>query len=460
MLSDVPPEIHDAIFRVLEVADFHSLRLASRQLEQRSRAAFGAAAFSTLRVDFSRDNLEWLADVSSREDFRLAVREWQIGNWSGRGNGWKYSREIVLGDDGHWPRIEGGHLDLNSSLVQQFTQMLSRFPNCTSATVTDQRARLSYHPRNINSGPEESLTSADAVELMLHASSVPGAPRIQSFRIRVSRDLDWNPPGAISKATIASAQNSWTTHLPELVLEFPAESDRDNEDNLLHLLTSSSNLKTLRLKWHAEFGSEGYTLTRHLDKFPDFAPPLENLLLGTLTLAESDVLRLLMSCRDTLSSLSFYIVKLRSGSWKNILEFLYDTPFQGLRRLSMYACSDGSEGDYTAFCPLWKNQQLRGSCGGTFEFGRSRTGRRGDRGNRPKVLQLHITGFLFETKEGAPAMNSALRACIENSHRAPSTYDPSPPCAHFTELRKVSQVTPFNRSEPYTEWTGLPSLWT
>ena len=134
MLADLIPDVLHIIFSLLDVPNFHPLRLTCGQLEQRSRAAFGATAFPKLRVDFSRANLEWMTDMASHEAFRLAAREWQVGHWEGRGNAWKLSREIALRDDEHQPRQASRCLDTDSELIKQFADLLSRFPNCTSDT--------------------------------------------------------------------------------------------------------------------------------------------------------------------------------------------------------------------------------------------------------------------------------------------------------------------------------------
>lgn len=179
MLAGVGAEVHDvAILRLLDLADFYSLTSCLPAARAEIQASTRDRRILQAQVDLRRPNLEWITDISSHEDFRVAVREWQVGNWSGRGNTWKSSRETPLGDDGHWPRVAGGHLDLMSSFVQQFTKALLRFFNCTSATVTDNRARVSYFPQNINSGPEQNLTWADAVVLMLYALSVLGETRV------------------------------------------------------------------------------------------------------------------------------------------------------------------------------------------------------------------------------------------------------------------------------------------
>jgi hypothetical protein len=57
----------------------------------------------------------------------------------------------------------------------------------------------------------------------------------------------------------------------------------------------------------------------------------------------------------------------------------------------MSTCIDGSDGEFVVFCPLWRDQALKGLCGGTFEFGKSRT--------RRQKRRVHVTGVLFEGKQ-------------------------------------------------------------
>ena len=447
MFAELIPDVLYIILSLLDVSDFYSLRLTCRRLEQTSRAAYGAAAFTKLRVDFSKADMERMTDIANHEDFRLAVRELQMGYWKDRAKERRNSYEIALRDDGSWPHKQGGCLDLDSELVKEFVHILSRFPNCTRVTLAEDRA-IAYFPEN--GGYERRLTSADMVELLLYAYSVPGAPPIYSFRIRIVHDRDWVLGLAgISGPAAVSVQRNWTAHLRELVLEFPANGD-DNFMTMLHLLTSAPKLKTLRLvlRSNADGRPLGDLLCRHLDKFPDFTPSLEALTLGLLDLEEPILLRLLSACQDTLRTLDLYRVRVRS--WKTILEYLYAIPFPKLRRLSMHSCADGSEGKIVGFCPLWKDQELQGLPGGTFEFKRSNT----------RGYQVHITGALFEAKPGTPTMKQALRALMERCHRCPSEYNGEAPCAPLHELRKVPLIAPYivPHNNDYQRWTGLPGI--
>lgn len=430
MLEELIPELFDEILGLLDLRGLISLRLASPQLQRRSRAAFGAVAFSTISVDFSRANLQWLSRIGSSE-FRLAVRKLRVGNWGDKS---KYNRGIPYGDDGYWLRLESGIVDADSHLARQFVAAVSLFPNCTTAVVTDSRARHCRPGEDWT--PEENLSSADAVELVLRAYSVPGAPPIQRLHIRIQSGRDWVLPALISESRIASAQRACATHLQELVIEFKARED-EYLARMLGLITASPNLRTLTLMWHCygfrDSNQAGYRLGQHLEGFSGFIPPLEHLELARIALRETSVLRLLSGCHRTLKTLAFNRVGINPGPWVDILRHLQDGQFYGLRRISLQGCRDVSDNSTLAFCPLREAQErLQETCGGTFEFRYSRTAQR--------AMELHVVGVLFETESGTSAMKAGLKALIEHSHGASDEAGVTPPCANLREIRKLPQT--------------------
>lgn len=178
MLTQLIPELVRMILALLDVPDFYSLRLTSHHLEQVSRAAFGAAAFSKLRLDLRTANLSWLSDISSHDDFRHAVREWHIGHWQGRASASKLSLGMSLAADGHWPRLLSKNLDLGSEPVTKVVRLLRRFPNCMGVTITDERESWKYLFLTWDGATYDlrGFYPRDAVELILHAFSAPGAP--------------------------------------------------------------------------------------------------------------------------------------------------------------------------------------------------------------------------------------------------------------------------------------------
>ena len=408
MLEGLIQELFDGVLDLLDVSDLCSLRLSGRNLEQRSRATFRAAAFSNVVVDFSKGNMQWLGDISSSE-IRLAVRSLEVRDGALKGNGGK-----TYGDGYSWPRLEDGTVNLNSDLVRQFVDVLSLFPKCTSATVTDTMAENGHYPC------AEKLTSADVLGLVLHAYSTPGAPPLQLFRMHIDYSDDWEAPVGISINVIASAQRVFTTHLQELILEFDTTEYIDDPytARIMALLTAASKVRTLRLMWR--LGEQIFTcdpticqLGWHLDAFPDFAPPLENLTLGEMFLTQGHLLRLLARCRDTLTSLLFYDVRLKPGYWSDVLDFLRTGSFHRLRRIAIYGIRDdhyGTADACIAFCPLWNARvEMQKRCGGTLEFGTIIAGR-AEPGN-------HVEGVIYESENAGPAMISGLQAMVEYSHR-------------------------------------------
>ncbi|SPO04097.1 uncharacterized protein DNG_06780 [Cephalotrichum gorgonifer] len=445
MLEGLIPELFDEIVALLDLPDLYPLRLASRRLEQRSRAAFSILAFSEITTDLSRASISRLSRIASSR-FAPAVLRLHVGDWGGHREKSPWGRDAPYGKEGHWPRLESGAVSPGSALAAEFSAAISRFPNCAAATVTDELVRIVRHPSDV--GPERCLSSPDAAELVLRAysSSAPGAPPLRSFRVLIRRDLDWWLPGSITAATVASARQALAGHLRELVLKSSGPEPDDWLNQTLDLATASPSLVTLRLLFGdlVREGGElvaGYRLGERLE---GFAPPLEHLTLGGLAMREADLLCLLSQWSDTLETLAFYHMKLSPGIWTGVLQNLHDKPFNRLRRFSMQRCLDGDDRATTAFCPLWKaRKELQESCDGEFEFRFSRTNGRGRR-------ELHIAGVLFEPRRGAPGMGLGLRAMMEYSHRPSVEPGVTPPCAPDQDIRVCGPT-----SDSYTRWTGL-----
>ncbi|SPO07068.1 uncharacterized protein DNG_09762 [Cephalotrichum gorgonifer] len=274
MLGTLIPDIFDQIIVHFELEDFYPIRLTSRRLERLSVRAFGAAAFSNLTVDFSADNLRLIRNVANHDEFRLVVHSLRVGEWEGKITKTKYSYQNSYGFNGHWPRLEDGRVDRECELVRQFVDSLSRLSNCTSVTFIGGRPLMGKPPYK---GPEQNLSSVDALDLVLHALSVPGAPFLRYFQASIGRGLDWYPRGRITRAAVAAVENLLAGHLEEITLELDG-SDGECAANLLRLATASRHLRKLRL-WLCGGGglATESRLTQHLDSVPRFTPALDTL---------------------------------------------------------------------------------------------------------------------------------------------------------------------------------------
>lgn len=449
-LESLVTELFDEVLSLLRVPDLCRLRLSSRALEQRSRRTFRVAAFSNVRVDFSKENLQWLSEIAS-SDLRLVVRSLEVRDGCGSG-----VRAKPYGDGMEWPRLESGVVNPESRHVREFVDALSRFPNCTTANVTDLMVK-----GNPDDDRKE-LSSADAVELILHAYSTAGVPPIECFRMRITVDCDWPDTVVISEATVAAAQAVFASHLQELVLEFHPTEDRYDgyAMRILDLLTAAPKLKTLRLmlnygEFAVDIGLEPrpYHLGWIFDVSPDFAPPLEHLTVGEMLLLPDQLFQLLAGCRDTLTSLSLFDLGLETGSWTDVLGFLRDGSFGKLRRIALHDIREAYFGLHLAFCPLWNARgQLHDLCGGTFEFVTI--------GPAMRARKKHVRGVIFEAEGTGPAMETGLRVIAEYSHRERHSEDPgSDACGGGTEMwRQQIIMMSTARNEAYERWTGLPVL--
>lgn len=445
MLDDLIPELLDEVISLLDLSDLCYLRLASRRLEQRSRRALRTAAFSAITTDFSRASLARLTTIAET-GLGPYVRSLRVAHCGGEATKYKRDYEFPYGDDGYWPRLEGGSVDPDAELAAAFAAAIARFPNCASATVTDERARL-YRPANMprhprDPGPTRCLSSSDALELVLRAYGAPCAPPLTCLHVRILRNVDWWPPDLVTGAAVAAVIRAHAPHLREIVLDH----DADVEEHVLDLLSASRSLGTLRFSDRDLAGDRataGYRVGRLLRGLP-FAPPLEHLALGQIALQEADLLQLLSRCSRTLATLALFRVGLAPGSCTGVLRHLHYEPFPRLRRVSIQACRNG-DGTILAFCPLWKTEELRPR--GAFEFRWGRTARR--------AREMHFVGALFEAG-CADEVKPGLRALMEGSHEASLEKDVTPPCADIQEIRNAGAMIRWTSSVSGGErWTGL-----
>lgn len=442
-MEHLPTELLDEILSHLEVPDISSLRLASKGLQKHTTPAF-IAAFATLDVDFSLANHEWLTNLSTSDDIRHAVRHLRIGiwNWRKTNNEGPYrDAAITFGRGRRWWRLHGATLDLTSATVRSTIAVLHQFANCTSVTVTTGGVWVSSQaPR---AGHEGALSPTETLELVLHAYSLPGAPPLHRLRTAVSRKSPKNrPPGAPDGSVLGK-------NLQELTIELDREKKGRYRSRASDFLAERSRLKELRIMYckHA-FNCE------LAPKGGDLVPPLESLTLGDMSVRDNDLLGLISKFEDTLSCLSLYSVFLRKGTWVNVMEYLYATPFPALRQISMHGASSRHDTCHSiSWCPLWRaRDEVQASCGGIFEFGRGRVSN--------WCRWQHIIGVRFEAgPDGAEGVKRALRAMMGYQHTHLLEPRETGECesARAPEIKGVPVINgSVNQARYYDRWTGVP----
>lgn len=302
-------------------------------------------------------------------------------------------------------------------------------------------------------GPETNLSSADVMDLVLHAISAPGAPSLRYFRTRLARRLDWDVPGYITRAAVSRVEKHFA-HLEELTLELDA-GDAESTANLLHLIAAASRVRTLRIRLHQSYIYKtgppiDSLLTDYLDSIPHYKPQLHTLLIYTKAISEASLLRLMSNSLDTLTRLDL-CAHLTGSSWTALLNHLQEAPFRALRRFSMFACSDGPGKEMIAFCPLWQDWEAHSEALGVdFWFLRGRTAK------TPRFVS-HITGVVFDAggEDGAARARGALRALVEHSHRCPRENDPGLECTKPGATSQEAQRIVRDEDKVSGLWTGL-----
>ena len=138
----------ELIARFLGPADFCSLRLACKNLHQKSLHSFGAF-FTTIRTDLSQRSLQKLQLISEDDNLRSHVQRLLIKPVEGE----------TLGQDFQWHRHSSGHLEGHLPGLDKLQYLLAHnLPNCRS-----------FHIFTLGGEEDESdaLTPSDVVALML-----------------------------------------------------------------------------------------------------------------------------------------------------------------------------------------------------------------------------------------------------------------------------------------------------
>ena len=422
MLNYLIPELFREVLSYLSPSDLPILRLASRQVELQTRASFAAAFFSTLKIDFSEPNLQWLANIAFHASFRHAVRSMELAHWA---SNWGRHEEFALGYGGNWSRLPRGPVDPSSKLAQKFISAVHNLPSCTRVSITDvgiQRGppQAGIDAFGLNLKPAHHLSPLDALELFLHAYSLPAAAPLRDLCIRVTNKRYWPACTALSSSTMDAVLPNWTTNAENFLLEFlPGD---EGMPLLLRLLTAATGLKSLRLTWEVPeedcgflyglgYGirresSSGSQLLRCLEDYLDSPPPLDTLALRGISTSEANLLDLLSRCRDTLTNLSLSSVGLSTGTWTSVLKHLRSLSFPNLRNFSMYGCTQQDTRSALAFCHLFQSREALEPFGGTFDFAT---------GGRYRITP-HIIGVLFQSEYGATAFKVGLRAIMDKCH--------------------------------------------
>ncbi|MBE3048294.1 hypothetical protein IMZ48_38480, partial [Candidatus Bathyarchaeota archaeon] len=340
----------------------------------------------------------------------------------------------TFGQGGHWPHVAYRALDLTCPQAQRFVAALHSLPNCTSASVMTGGA---YHYALAKHTPRkhaaDSLTPIDALELVLYAYSLPGAPALHSLRTQVHRSerrLPGMPEG-----------NVFAAKLEDLTVVNDRHRKGCYDSRVSHFLAPGSALKTLRFAYHQyHFDCKLAPLHR-----PWIAPPLESLVLFGTSLRGSGLMTMLSQLKGSLASLSIQFVYLNTQSWSEVIEFIRDTPFTALRRISLcfiYSRSD----DIFKWCPLWRaRNELEASCGGAFDFGLWNWD------GCPPAVKEHVMCVRFNAgKGGAPGMKRALSAMLEYRHETLPKGD-----CESEGSAGVMGLPNYKRSENYERWTGV-----
>ena len=175
-LADLPVEVIEAITDKLNPRtdkvnprDLLSLRLSCKEISQKTFHRFGQAYFTTLRMDFTHNNLQKLLSISKHGQLRHFVRTLLIK-----------AKNNYLGRGFYWHRLEDGNRSACvdpwlSPGVQLLRDILKGMTNCNSFHIHSPGG-LEVHYDS------EYLLPSDAVSIILSVIAETGMP-IKSFTV-------------------------------------------------------------------------------------------------------------------------------------------------------------------------------------------------------------------------------------------------------------------------------------
>jgi hypothetical protein len=400
-LPRLPVELVEHIASALEYKDLLSIRLVCKDLYHKSQHAFGHSFFTVVRTDLSQKGLQFLQDLAEEEQFRHHVKTLLIK---------PKSSELGLGRDLHWRKLQTESLDASSYAIGILQDILvQKLVNCRSFYIFCNQ----MDDTKINA--TDFITHSDAVGIILTIVAQAGLA-IKSLVVGTlaARGVGKVSPKGIG--TLPGVGAGWINakklqpgvfhqpnfriawdHLQELILSVHLQNEAF--DWTYELVSRATNLQTLSLGFyhglHTHFDVDAFT--ERLILSPQ-RTRLRDLRLSKTVVSEAQLVKFLLHFRESLSILSFGIVRVQDGrnSWSSIFSQLAD----GLPHLESIAVTYISEGREAStqrviFPTIWHDPSVSGSDGRKFEpiF------------RRPYRNKLRLFGVRYQGPEIKAALN-------------------------------------------------------
>lgn len=365
-------ELVESIARALEnKKDILSLRLACRDLHDKTSNVFGETFFHTIETDLSPQDTERMKSIATHENLRRHVKElciditnrtrWRSGSFAERRR-----QERVLGLGYHWPRDEEGALKDDLPILPDMCKLLeSDFPRCRDFRVTNFPRMLTETDYG-----EVHLAPTDAIAILLRIIALTGI-RVSSFSVTGRLELEAKYLRS-SLWECGHFDKVWGESLRNLDLHcgFWFEADEPLlKAFTIRLVSAAKSLRTLQFRMNSRSSAFGYDndesqlrcghdhLFREIWKASD-AVPLENLVITWARASADVIIPFLLKFRDTLSTLVLDCIQLDRGTWHEIIETLQDQ-FPKLEAFTISCVSPPeSLGDYMLFRDLHKDSRV------------------------------------------------------------------------------------------------------
>ena len=302
---NLPVEIIEAITDQLNPTDLFSLRLSCKKINQKTLHRFGQAHFTTLRTDFTPDNLQRLLSISKNEQLRHFVRTLVIK-----------AVKISLGLGFSWHRLEVGNRSACvdtwlSPGVQLLRHILQGLTRCNSFHIQNLVPMEVYYD-------SEYLSSGDAISIILSVIAETGLP-VKSFFVDFRHggraDIDTKRL-QMSLCQRPTFRNAWK-NIEELRLEHSLTPEIF--DWAKDLVLDTTSLKKLSLNFNFDHTT---SFIGHLSAFPHVFQGLQEFKLGCAHVTVNMLSSILIDCHSNLLVLSFWHVYLTQGTWVALLEQL------------------------------------------------------------------------------------------------------------------------------------------
>jgi hypothetical protein len=293
----LPEEILGLITSTLEISDFSSFRLVSREVNKKTFQNFSSTYFGTVSIDLSPQSINKLQALSDQEHITQNIHTLLVKDKRGT---------LGQGSLLNWNGYPSTDSPTSAPDIARLCSILTKkLKACRSFSIEDHCSLA-----DDDAFDRKRYSGSDAIRVVLAIISQTGLP-VKAFSLHLG------PRGAgrvdMKKLNMPhhygpNLQSSWA-HLQELTLSFTVDSDAF--DWALSLIVQAKNLRSLML------GLDIHESEAFFARLSDHGglPKIEKLELKSTRISKETFLTLLLHFRPTLQTLVLRGVEFESGVW-------------------------------------------------------------------------------------------------------------------------------------------------